>query len=416
MVKKRRVVVTGLGVLAANGIGKEEFWASLVAGRSGIGPITLFDASELETRIAGEVKNFQLQDFVNANIKPGRMARHTQLALAASRMALDDARLPDGHPVLSKTIQVTIGVSSSAFDLIEMGMAQLTKRGVNRVSPFVVRASPPQAVTSAISEHLNLNIHSGTISTACAAGLDAIAHAAAIIQSGNVDVALAGGADAPITPLAFATFQSAGLMSTQNTIPEKASRPFDRKRESGVIAEGAGVVVLESYEHAVARGAPIYMEITGYGTSLDVSQDEPESGLEDAMRIALANAHKRSENLDYICAHGPGHPALDVIETETIKKIFGEYAYQIPVSSIKGVTGNPLSAGGAIQVISCALAFNNRMIPPTANYEYPDPDCDLDYVGGQARLVDIRCALINAHGIGGANSCLVVEKIKHEYR
>jgi len=405
-----RVAVTGIGVVAPNGIGLERFWQSILAAESSVHAITLFDAQDQKGRVAGEVQGFDASKHIKFQIKPKRLARHTQFALAALHLALSDAQALDASQRRVPTLPVILGVSSSAFDLIEAGMTQMQGRGPGGVSPFVVASSPPQAVTSAIAEALRVAVEGETISTGCPAGLDAIASGAERIRADRVDMVIAGGTDAPITPLAFATFSAARLASARNEEPEKASRPFDADRDSGVVSEGACIVILENLDVAIARGVQPYLEVTGYHTAIDVDFERPASGLAETMRMALANAGKRTEDVDYICAHGPGHPVLDLVETEAIKKTFGDRAYRIPVSSIKGVVGNPLSATGPLQLAATAMAFREGLLPPTANYEHPDPACDLDYVPQTPRRAHLDCALINTHGIGGVNSTLVVER------
>jgi 3-oxoacyl-[acyl-carrier-protein] synthase II len=240
--------------------------------------------------------------------------------------------------------------------------------------------------------------------------LDAIADAAALIRTGEAEIAIAGGADAPITPLTMASFIASGLSSRRNSEPKRASRPFDLGRDSGVISEGAGVFVIENLEHAEARGVRVYLEICGYGKQRDLDPARPGSGLEDSMKIALANANSPPADIDYISAYGPGHPVLDAIEVDAIKKVFGAHAYSIPISSIKGVTGNPLAAGGPFQVAACALTMRDQLIAPTANYEVEDPACDLDFVPGRPRKAKINRALVNVRGIGGSASSLIVTR------
>ena len=410
MLRRNRVVVTGLGVIAPNGIGNEAFWSSLIAGHSGIGPITLFDPSQHPCRIAGEVKGFDPSIHLGPNINVKRLARQTQFALAATYLALKDAVLTEASLEREAVVPLVLGVSSSAIEVIEQGMDRLLERGPGKVPSHIVHACQPHQAASIVTQHVPLLTQSTTISSACAAGLDAIAAATDLIRSGKADVALCGGADAPINPLTFACLARAGLVSLRNDTPEQASRPFDYDRDSGVISEGAGILVLENLYHARGRGANPYLEITGYATRMDTDLQVAGSGLDLSMMEALANSGKRPEHVDYICAHGPGHPILDVIETSMIKKVFGSLAYKLPISSIKGVTGNPLAAAGPLQAIACALAFRHGIIPPTANLEKPDPDCDLDYVPLRARQHRFACALINAHGLGGGNSTLIVEK------
>jgi 3-oxoacyl-[acyl-carrier-protein] synthase II len=411
MNKRNRVVVTGMGVLAPNGIGLNAFWKSLVEAKSGIGPITLFDASDFKSRIAGEVKDFDPFDYIEAELKPKRMARHTQFAYAATMMALEDSGqnfqdLPSDGP-----IPVVIGVSTSALDVIERVFHEVNGPGPDRVSPTALGASKPQAAANVIADRIGAGAHASTVSSACPSGLDAIAIAAAMIRSGEADIAIAGGADAPITPLAMASFIAAGLSSQRNSDPETASRPFDLSRDSGVISEGAGILILENLERAEARGAKRYLEITGYGTQRDLDVQKPASGLEFSMRLALANSGYGPEEIDYVSAYGPGHPLLDTIEVEIIKRVFGRRAYLIPVSSIKGVTGNALAAGGPFQVIACALGIRDQLLPPTANYEVADPSCDLDCVPNRARKARLNSALVNVRGLGGSASTMVLNRI-----
>lgn len=408
---RNRVVVTGMGVLAPNGTGLNAFWKSLIAGESGIGPITLFDASGYKSRIAGEVKGFDPLEYMDAQWKPKRLARHTQLAFAATKMALRDA---DFDPRIGKratVLPVCLGVSTSALDVIENGFRELKHRGPGRVNSLVVSNGNPQAAAQLIAEKLGVETHATTICSACPSGIDAIAMAVARVRSGEADVAIAGGADAPITPLTMASLTSAGLSSTANANPHQASRPYDGKSDSGVISEGAGVLVLENLDHALARGAQVYMEITGYSAQMDYDPEDSFGGLEGSMRVSLANASRNVHDVDYICSYGPGHPALDAAEVRMIRRVFGPGADRLPISSIKGVTGNPLAASGPFQVITCALAFRNNTIPPTANFESAKAGYDLDFVPLQARRTRLNCALINVRGLGGGNSSMIVERV-----
>jgi 3-oxoacyl-[acyl-carrier-protein] synthase II len=411
MNKRNRVVVTGMGILAPNGIGLDAFWKSILAAKSGIGPITLFDATEFKSRIAGEVKDFDPFDYIEAELKPKRMARHTQFAYAAAMMALEDAGLDIHDLRLPSPTPVVIGVSTSALDVIERVFHEVNGPGPDRVSPTALGASKPQAAANVIADRIGASAHAATVSSACPSGLDAIAIAAAMIRSGEADFAIAGGADAPITPLAMASFIASGLSSRRNSEPETASRPFDLSRDSGVISEGAGILTLENLEHAEARGARIYLEISGYGTQRDLDVEKPASGLEFSMGLALANAGSGPDEIDYVSAYGPGHPLLDAIEVEIIKRVFGRRAYLLPVSSIKGVTGNALAAGGPFQVIACALGMRDQILPPTANYEVADPACDLDCVPNRARKAKLDSALVNVRGLGGSASTMVLNRL-----
>ena len=414
MGNQRRVVVTGMGVLAPNGSGLKAFWRSLVRGQSGIGPITLFDPAGFRTRIAGEVKEFDPLDYMPPQWKPRRMARHTQLAFAATQMALRNANFTPALEGRGSILPVCIGVSTSALDVIEKGFHELQERGPRRVNSGVVSNCQPQAAAHLIAEKLGVETQATTISSACPSGIDAIAMAVSRISRGEAEVALAGGADAPITPLTMASFASAGLSSFANSEPTRASRPYDQGSDSGVISEGAGVVVLESLDHAFARGARIHLEICGYATQMDHDPDDPFVGLENTMRLSLANAGRSPREVDYLCSYGPGHPILDVAEVKMIRRVFGARAKRLPISSIKGVTGNPLSAAGPFQLVACALAFQHGTIPPTANHEAPLAGCDLDFIPGKARKALLNCALINVRGLGGGNSSMVVERFYQE--
>ena len=409
VIGRNRVVITGIGVLAANGIGKEAFWNSLLAGESGIGPITLFDASELPSIVAGEVSDFDPHNYIDKSLKPKRLARFTQLALSAANLAIDDAGIR--HHINDSIVPICLGVSTSATDVIESQVLRIEKKGARFASPLTAITSLPQAGAGSIASMLGIKTQSITISTGCPAGLDAVAQAFHYIQSGRSEIAIAGGADAPITKLTIATFCAANMIPNGCEDPVRVSRPFDLKRRGGVIAEGACVFVLESLEHALERKANIYLEIKGYGCSGDSPRDIPSSGLETSMLAAINNSGLMPSQIDYISAHGPSDEFLDLAETNMIKKVFSAHAYNLAVNSIKGATGNPIAAAGPMQIASCAMAMRAGMIPPTANYDVADPACDLDYIP-KARKAKIERALINNHGFGGSNSSLVVEKIK----
>jgi len=414
MRSRNRVVVTGMGVLAPNGTGLKAFWRSLVAGESGIGPITLFDASGFRTRIAGEVKDFDPLDYMDPKWKPRRMGRHTQLAYAATQMALKNADFDPATRKLPTVLPVCIGVSSSAFDVIENGFRELRDLGPRRINSGVVRNCQPQAAAHLIAQKLGVETHATTISSACNSGIDAIASAASMIIAGDAELAVAGGADAPITPLAMASLSSSGLLSVSNSDPGRASRPYDVDGDAGVASEGAGILILENFEHALARGARAYLEITGYSAQMDHDAGDPFGGLESTMRLALANAGRNIGEIDFICSYGPGDRLLDAAEVRMINRVFAPVGNRVPVSSIKGVTGNPLAASGPLQLIACALAFEHGHIPPTANHERPNAGCDLDFVPGRARKARLNCALINVRGMGGGNSSMVVERVPNE--
>jgi 3-oxoacyl-[acyl-carrier-protein] synthase II len=411
MLKRNRVVITGIGVVAPNGIGLEAFWSSLLAGRSAIGPITLFDPVGLKNRIAGEVKDFRPTDFIEPELKPRRMARHTQFAYAATLMALQDAGLDFKDLGSEAPIPVVIGVSTSALDIIENVFRDSEARGFGGVAPTSLAASKPQAAANIIADRIGACANATTVSSACPSGVDAVASAAAMIRAGEAEIAIAGGADAPITQHGLASFIASGLCSMRNDRPEKASRPFDLTRDSGVMSEGAGMFILENLEHAQSRGARIYLEISGYATRRDLHPEDPGSGLINSMELALANAGYGINDVDYISAYGPGDPVVDAAEIRCIKQVFGTRAKSVPISSIKGVTGNPLAAGGPLQIAACALSFRDQRIAPTANYEVPDPACDLDVVPNRSRKAKLDCILMNVRGLGGSASSLVMNRV-----
>ena len=371
-------------------------------------PITLFDASKLRTRIAGEVRGFDPRHHLPPEVKWRRMARHTQFALAAMEMALLDAGLTKQAFATCQAC-VTMGVSTSAIEICESTIDTYRLGQANQLRPWLVWASQPNAVPATLAAHLGAQLPVFAVSTACKAGLDSLLNAVDIIHSGRAELVIAGAADAPITASTFASFDACRMNSERNDDPAHASRPFDRDRDGGVISEGAGIVVIESLAHARARGARPWLELCGGASRPDPSGSPDSTGMSDAMTLALANASRRPEDIDYISAHGPSHPVIDREESASIRKVFGRHADRIPVSSIKGVIGNPLSAAGPMQAIACALTMRHDLIPPTANYTTPDPACDLDYVP-QARRSRIDCALINVHGMGGGNSCLVVKR------
>jgi 3-oxoacyl-[acyl-carrier-protein] synthase II len=402
---KARVAITGIGVLAANGTGKDAFWQSLLAGKSGIGPITLFDATGMECRIAGEVKGFNPLDYIPAIHKPEkRMSRTSQLAVAATQLALKDAGLDIETLRSYGTIPVVMGVSTNAMDVL-----------ARPPTCFTPVAAIPSTVASAISFVLGFNAELTVVSHACASGMDAMAAAADRIRSGKADLAIAGGADSNITRYVFECFIMARKLSCRNDDPTRACRPFDRDCDGSSTGEGAGLVVLENLEHAVARGATVYAEITGYGSAGDLGAASPEgSGMAVAMQNALANAGMRAEKVDFIHAHGPGDRHMDLIETETIKAIFGKHAYCIPVTSIKGMIGNPMGAVSAIQLIATALTIRHGRIPPTVNLDNPRPECDFDFVRGVDRRMTVHTALVNTHGFARGNSSMILERFVHE--
>jgi 3-oxoacyl-[acyl-carrier-protein] synthase II len=410
VIGRNRVVITGIGVLAANGIGKDAFWKSLLAGESGIGPITQFDASDIPWKLAGEVKGFNPSDHLHARYKPKRENRSTQLVAVAAQMAMQDADLDKATLLKNSPILITIGTTLGGLDLVETHNRRLESKGMQKglVSvSYCLHIKGP----SVISSILEVPTKIGTLSNSCTGGLDAIASAASSLQRGETEIAFAGGTDAVIIPSVVTGLGYAGLLSTTTDEPHKASRPFDLLRTGGILGEGAGVLVLETLEHAQARGAVPYAEIIGYESTCDYIHMQTH-GFEQSMRGAIMNACCMPEDISHINAHGSSDPALDQMETEAIKHLFGKQAYDIPVTSIKAVTGNPLAGGGAMQTIASCLAHMTETIPPTANLDAPDPACDLDYVPKTPRKQKLDISLINSRGIGGVNSSLLIRSIR----
>ncbi len=410
--RPNRVALTGLGIIAPGGIGVPAFWDSLVEGKSGIRRVTHFDASDLKSQIAGEVDGFDPEEYIPAAMKPRRLARQTQFALAAAKMALEDARLDlkkatDAHPV-----RIAIGSSIAALEMVANSALTIAKRGMGRVSPAIVSVGTVQSTGAYLSAFLDVPTEVSTVSTTCASGVDAVGLGMELIRNGKAEVVIAGGTDCPITPVPFASMASAGLCATRNDDPGAAARPFDVDRETGVIAEGCGVVILENLDHARARGVEPYAELTGFSTHVDEEGGNPLSGLVKSMRGSLANAGQPPEAVDSVSAWAPGHPVMDVAETEAIKEVLGEWAYRVGVVSIKGIIGNPFGATGAIMLVAAALSLRENMLPPTTNCDRPDPQCDLDYVAEGARRVPLNTILLNAHGVGGGNSSLVIERVR----
>ena len=408
-----RVVITGMGVVSPIGIGIETFEEALFEGKNGIATITLFDASSYRSQIAGEAKNFNPRDYLPPK-QIGRMDRFTQMGMVAAEEAIKQAGILSSEEDSGK---IGILVGSGVGGLYTIGREQtvLLEKGPRRVSPFLV----PMLITDIASAQIAIKYgFSGpnfSISTACASGNHSIGEAFKIIQRGDAEVMVAGGAEAAITPLGLAGFCSMRALSTRNDEPAKASRPFDKQRDGFVIGEGAGVVVLEKWERARKRKVPIWGEIIGFGMSEDayhITQPIGDGrGLREAMRRALLDAKIPIEKVDYINAHGTSTPLNDKVETRAIKNLFGKNAYRIPVSSTKSMTGHLLGATGGVEMIACLLALKKAIIPPTINYEESDPDCDLDYVPNQSREVKLRVAMSNSMGFGGHNAVLLLKKM-----
>ena len=408
----RRVVVTGIGALTPVGNTAEEFWASLKQGRSGIGPITKFDTTGYPTRIAGEIRNFDEAKYIDKK-ESRRLDPYLKYAIATSAMAVEDAAL-DTAKVDATRFGVLIGSGIGGITTLIEGEDVRKTKGFDRVSPFVVPMLIVNMAPGLVSMRFGAKGPNTSVVTACASGNHAIGDAARLIERGDADVMIAGGAEAIIVPLTIAGFCSMKAMSTRNDEPEKASRPFDAARDGFVCGEGAGIVILESLEHAVRRDARIYAEVVGYGLTADahhMTAPDPEGdGATRAMQLALNDAAIAPSAIGYINAHGTSTPYNDKFETIAIKRVFGEDARRLAVSSTKSMTGHLLGAAGGIEAVATVLALHHGLLPPTINYETPDPECDLDYVPNQARKVDIEYAMSNAFGFGGTNATLAFRK------
>ena len=410
---KRRVAVTGVGVVTPIGIGKEAFWNALLQGRSGVRRIQSFDPSPFPTQIAAEVLDFDPLQYMDRK-EARRNDRFVQFAIAATRMALEDADFRI-TPTNRDRVGVVLGSGIGGAHTWEEQHRVLLERGPDRVSPFFIPMLISNMAAGMVSILFGARGPNTSVVTACATGGHCIGDAFKIIQRGDADAMIAGGTEAAVTALSIAGFCSMRAMSTRNDAPEKAVRPFDRDRDGFVMGEGAGVVLLEELESARARGVRIYCELVGYGMSADayhITQPDPEGeGAAQCMSRCLQDAGLRPEEVDYINAHGTSTPYNDKFETLAIKRVFGEHAYRLAVSSTKSMTGHLLGAAGGVELIASALSVYHQVLPPTINYENPDPDCDLDYVPNRARPAPVRVALSNAFGFGGHNCTLAVRRV-----
>ena len=411
--EKRRVVITGMGVIAANGEGKDVFWQALKNGQNAIGKITHFDASAFSSQIAAEVKNFDPSKYVDKK-EARRLPPFILFAIAASQMAVDDAKL-DVATNPNRT-GVLIGSGIGGIGFLEEQARNLFEKGPSKMSPFTVPYMICDMAAGMVSMRFGAKGPNSCIVTACATGTHSIGDASKIIQRGDADVMLAGGTEAAITPLGIGSFCAAKALSPRNDDPEHASRPFDKNRNGFVMGEGSGVVVLESLEHAKARGAHIYAEVIGYGMSGDanhITAPAPEGeGAQRAIKAALSDAEIKPEDIDYINAHGTSTVLNDKYETIAIKAVFRDHAKKVAISSTKSMIGHLLGATGAVELIASVMAMNNNIVPPTINYETPDPECDLDYTPNKAKEREINIAMSNSFGFGGHNAILIVKKFK----
>ncbi len=413
-VELRRVVITGVGAVTPVGNSAEEFWAALIQGKSGIGPITRFDASPLPTKIAGELKGFDPLRYMDKK-DDRKFDPFLKYALACAAMAVEDAGL-NVERVDRTRFGVLVGSGIGGITTLLESHKILLEKGPDRVSPFFIPMLIVNMASGLISMRFGAKGPNSSIVTACATGNHAIGDAMKIIQRNDADVMIAGGSEAIILPLTFAGFCQMKAMSTRNDDPARASRPFDAARDGFVCGEGGGLLVLESLDHALGRDARIYAEVVGYGMTGDayhMTAPDPEAdGAARAMTLAMKDAEVEPSAVGYINAHGTSTPYNDKSETMAIKRVFGEHARKLAVSSTKSMTGHLIGAAGGIEAIATALAIHHGILPPTINYETPDPDCDLDYVPNQARKQDVEVALSNAFGFGGTNATIVLRKYR----
>ena len=411
---RRRVVITGLGCVTPVGNTVQDAWESLLAGRSGIGPITHFDASTFSCHIAGEVKDFDIDAYINPK-EARTMDRFIHLGIAAAAQAVADAGLPQGDELddeLATRIGCVIGSGIGGLPLIESMHGELTARGARRISPFFVPASIINMISGHVSMRHGFKGPNLAVVTACTTGLHSIGEASRMIEYGDADIVIAGGSEATVSPLGLGGFASMRALSTRNDDPAAASRPWDKDRDGFVLGEGAGVMVVESLESAMARGAKIYAEISGYGMSADAGHMTAPNmdGPRRAMLNAMKNAQINADQVDYVNAHGTSTPLGDVNETKAIKAALGDHAYKALVSSTKSMTGHLLGGAGGIESVFTALSVYHQKVPPTINLDSPDPECDLDYCANVARDAKIDVALKNNFGFGGTNGSLVFKR------
>ncbi len=408
----RRVVVTGVGLVSALGVGTEETWQNLLAGKSGAAPITHFDTTGFPVTFAAEVKGFDPLRFVEKR-EVKKMGLFIQFAMAAAEFAMEQSGLKI-TPEFAERAGVYIGSGIGGFDVIEREHTALMKGGPRKISPFFIPAAIVNLASGFVSIRWGAKGPNSATCTACSSSAHAVGDSFRLIQRGDADVMISGGAEAAITPMGVGGFASMRALSTRNDEPEKGSRPFDRNRDGFVIGEGSGILILEELDFARKRGAVILGEIAGYGMSGDAfhitQPSEDADGAIRVMRNALKDAGVEPGQVDYINAHGTSTPFNDKLETKAIKAVFGERAYQLPVSSTKSMTGHLLGGAGGLEAGIATLILRDQIIPPTINYENPDPECDLDYVPNQARRAEIHCALSNSFGFGGTNAALVFKR------
>ena len=409
-----RVVVTGMGAMTPLGESPDDFWANLVAGKSGVGPMTLCDPTGYPCRVSGEVTGFDPEQYMPGR-EARRMARFSQLAVAAGLQAVESSAIDVSREDRYR-VGVILGNGNGGFPTLEENCRILADRGGMRMSPFFFPMVLPNMAAAAVSRYLGAHGYNSTATTACAASNQAIGEALNVIRQGAADVVFGGGTEAGISQLGLSGFAVMRALTTRNDLPEEASRPFDSDRDGFVPSEGAVVLVMERMEHALDRGATVLAEVAGFGSTSDaghpVQPEQSGASAARAMEIAVADAGLTLGDVDYINAHGTSTPLNDTLETVAIKRLFGERAYRVPVSSTKSMIGHSLGAAGALEAAACIKTITEGKVHPTINYTTPDPSCDLDYVPNEARNVDAKVVLSNAFGFGGQNACLVFRKFE----
>jgi 3-oxoacyl-[acyl-carrier-protein] synthase II len=410
MKARRRVAITGLGIVAPNGIGTEAFWTNLVAGKSAVDYVSAFDASSYASKVAAEVKQFQASDFISRR-RTKTMARFSQFAVVATRLALEDARLSI-TPSLSEDVTICYGTSVAGLELAVAGVYDFAQRGIGVIKPWIALDYPPHAASSYLSIEFGIRGPALSVSSNCCTGIDAIQTAASQIAMGKAKIALAGACDTPIFPAIFDSFCTLGALTKRDHAPQKASRPYDELRDGIVLAEGGATLILEDLEFALSRNAHIYAEVLGYGGASEAAGmragDLSGQIMAHAICAAIKNADLRPEDIDYINAHGSSLRDYDIVDSNAFKHALGAHAYRVPITSIKSMIGQPVSAAGALQAAAACLSIQHQLVPPTINQEFPDPECDLDYVPNTPRVARVRHVLINGHSFGGSVNALVL--------
>jgi 3-oxoacyl-[acyl-carrier-protein] synthase II len=412
MKNSRRVVVTGLGVVAPNGIGKDTFWRNLIAGKSATDYITAFDPTPHSCHVAGEVKDFRPADFISSR-RAKTMGRFSQLAVAATRLALDDSGMQRAR---TRKMAISFGTSVSGLEIAVDGVRDFLAKGHGLIKPWTALNYPPHAAASYVAIEFGINGPAVTISSNCCTGIDSIHAATREIASGRVEAAVAGSADAPLFPIIFDSFCSLGALTKRNNDPTKASRPYDLLRDGLVLAEGGAAVILEELETALDRGAPIYAEVLGHdaaGEAIGMRKGDTSARvMANTIQAAIRQAELVPSDIDHVNAHGSSLPDFDLYDTRAFKIALGDHAYQVPITSIKSMIGQPVSAAGLFQTAAACMSIKYQQVPPTINQEVPDPQCDLDYVPNVARTARVRYVLINGHSFGGSVSAMVLGRVR----